>query len=213
VQECGLSADDELAFSCEPEHSLLARALIATDRPAQACRLLERLSGAAIAGGRAGRAIEMFCLRALALQAQGETGQALACLESALALAEPEGYVRYFVDEGQPMMALLRRAAARDIAPAFLRKLLAPLVAPALVAPAFLAPAHEAPSQPLLDPLSERELDVLRLLATSLSSTEIARELTIAVSTVRSHTKSIYDKLNVHRRLDAVERAKELHLI
>jgi len=203
VQESGLSAEDELAFSREPEHILLARALIVLDRPAEAARLLERLLLAAKAGGRVGRVIEILALRALALQAQGEATQALACLEHALALAEPEGYVRLFVDEGQAMSQLLRRAASRGIAPGFVRKLLA----------AFVAPAHEMPTQALVDPLSERELEVLRLLATSLSPTDIARELTVAVSTVRSHTKSIYDKLDVHRRLAAVERAKELHLV
>ena len=101
------------------------------------------------------------------------------------------------------MMKLLRQAASRGIADEYARKLLA----------AFATPARETPTQTLVDPLSERELEVLRLLATNLSSTDIAQELTIAVSTVRSHTKSIYSKLNVHRRLDAVERAKELQLI
>jgi LuxR family maltose regulon positive regulatory protein len=158
---------------------------------------------AAKAGGRAERVIEVLALRALALQAQGDATQALACLEHALTLAEPEGYVRLFVDEGQAMNELLRQAVSRGIVPGFVRKLLA----------AFLTPVPEMPPQALIDPLSERELEVLRLLATSLSSTDIARELTIAVSTVRSHTKSIYSKLNVHRRLDAVERAKELELI
>jgi LuxR family maltose regulon positive regulatory protein len=111
--------------------------------------------------------------------------------------------VRLFADEGQAMMKLLRQVTARGVAPGYARKLLA----------AFATPARETPSQALIDPLSERELEVLRLLATSLSSADIAQELTVAVSTVRSHTKSIYSKLNVHRRLDAVERAKELQLI
>jgi LuxR family maltose regulon positive regulatory protein len=213
VRESGLSPlalsapaeapDDELTFGREPEHILLARALIALNRPAEATRLLGRLFLAAKAGGRVGRVIEILVLRALAFQAQGDATQALACLERALSLAEPEGYVRLFVDEGQAMMKLLRQAAARGIGAAHARKLVA----------AFATPTRETPTQTLVDPLSERELEVLRLLATNLSSTDIAQELTIAVSTVRSHTKSIYSKLNVHRRLDAVERAKELQLI
>jgi LuxR family maltose regulon positive regulatory protein len=147
--------------------------------------------------------IEISVLRALAWQALGDGTQALACLERALSLAEPEGYVRLFVDEGGALTKLLRQAAARDVAPAYARRLLA----------AFAPPAPETPPAALIDPLSERELEVLRLLATSLSGSDIARELSIAVSTFRSHTKSIYSKLNVHRRLDAVERAKELQLI
>jgi LuxR family maltose regulon positive regulatory protein len=197
------AAEDALTFGREPEHILLARALIALNRPAEAAGLLGRLLVAAQAGGRAERVIEILVLRALAFQALGDGTQALACLERALSLAEPEGYVRLFVDEGQAMMNLLRQAASRGIAPAYARGLLA----------AFAPPARETPPETLLDPLSERELEVLRLLATSLSGSDIARELSIAVSTVRSHTKSIYSKLDVHRRLDAVERAKELQLI
>ncbi len=203
VRESGLSADDELTFGREPEHILLARALMALHRPVQAARLLEQLLQAAQAGGRVGRVIEILALRALTLQAQGDAAQALACLERALLLAEPEGYARVFVDEGQAMNKLLRQAASRGVAPGYAHKLLA----------AFDTPARESPSLALIDPLSGRELEVLRLLATSLSSTDIAQELSVAVSTVRSHTKSIYSKLNVHRRLDAVERAKELRLI
>ena len=203
VQKSGLSADDELTFGREPEHILLARALIALNKPTQANRLLERLLLAAQAGGRTERAIEILALRALAFQALGDATQALACLERALSLAEPEGYVRLFVDEGQAMNKLLRQAVSRGVAPGYARKLLA----------AFATPARETPPQTLIDPLSERELEVLQLLATSLSSTDIARELSVAVSTVRSHTKSIYSKLNVHRRMDAIERAKELQLI
>jgi LuxR family maltose regulon positive regulatory protein len=197
------TANDERTFGREPEHFLTARALIALQRPAEAASLLEQLLLAAQAGGRGGRVIEIVALRALAFQALGNGTQALACLERALSLAEPEGYVRLFVDEGQPMERLLRQAASSGVATGYARKLLA----------AFVTPARETPPQPLVDPLSERELEVLRLLATNLSSTDIAQELTIAVSTVRSHTKSIYSKLDVHRRLDAVERAKELGLM
>jgi LuxR family maltose regulon positive regulatory protein len=123
-----------------------------------------------------------------------------------LSLAEPEGYVRIFVDEGEPMAELLRHAASRGIAPTYVAKLLAAFEVEGLaVSPSNL--------QPLIEPLSERELEVLRLLTTHLSSTEIADELVISVNTVRSHIKSIYSKLNVHSRMDAVQRAKELELL
>jgi LuxR family maltose regulon positive regulatory protein len=127
-------------------------------------------------------------------------------LGEALSLAEPGGYLRVFLDEGEPMAGLLRQAASRGIAPAYVAKLLA----------AFEPESAEgaAPQpQPLVEPLSERELEVLRLLAAGLSNPEIAEELVVAVSTVRSHCKSIYGKLGVHRRWDAVQQAQELGLI
>jgi len=167
--------------------------------------LLERLLQAAEAGGRVGWTIATLVLRALALQARGDVGQAMTSLARALALAEPEGYVRVFVDEGPAMAELLRHAASRGIAPEYASRLLA----------AFDAPECGTPraAQPLIEPLSERELEILRLLTTHLSSTEIAKELVIAPSTVRSHVKSIYGKLNAHSRKDAVQRARELGLL
>jgi LuxR family maltose regulon positive regulatory protein len=125
-------------------------------------------------------------------------------LERALALAEPEGYVRVFVDEGPPMAALLEEAAKRRIAPGYARRLLTAF-GPAEVS----APVE----QPLIEPLSERELDVLRLLATDLGGPEIARELVVSLNTVRTHTKSIYGKLGVNNRRAAVRRAEELALL
>ena len=116
----------------------------------------------------------------------------------AMALAEPEGYVRVFVAEGAPMTALLEAAVAHGISPAYARRLLA---------------AGERPrKQPLAEPLSERELEVLRLLGTDLDGPGIAAELVVALSTVRSHTKSIYAKLGVNSRRSAVRRGQELGL-
>ena len=136
-----------------------------------------------------------------------------------LLLAEPEGYVRMFLDEGSSMMQLLREASAREIMPDYTDKLLAAFEAEqkrsAGESPLRLAePRSSSPaSQPLIEPLSQRELDVLRLFKTELSGPEIARELVIALSTVRTHTKSIYTKLNVNNRRAAVKRAAELDLI
>ncbi|NIV31733.1 MAG: tetratricopeptide repeat protein, partial [Anaerolineae bacterium] len=178
VQESGLSADDELAFDREPEHILLARALIALGRHAEATVLLERLLLAAEAGGRTERAIEILVLRALAFQALGDATQALACVERALSMAEPEGYMRFFLDEGQAMAELMRQAVSRDIAPEYARTLLS----------AFVTPTRETPTQSLVEPLSERESQVLQLLTTDLSGPEIAEKLMVSVNTVRFHT-------------------------
>jgi LuxR family transcriptional regulator, maltose regulon positive regulatory protein len=128
-------------------------------------------------------------------------------------LAEPEGYVRMFLDEGSSMMQLLREASAREIMPGYTGKLLAAFEAEQLRS-AGESPLPTPPaSQPPIEPISQRELEVLRLFKTELSGPEIARELVIALSTVRTHTKSIYSKLNVNNRRAAVKRAEELHLI
>jgi LuxR family maltose regulon positive regulatory protein len=215
AQESGLRADDELTFMRELEHIILARVLVALGREQprdaqinDALDLLARLLNQAEMAGWMGKAIEILVLQALALQVKGDEEEALAALERALTLAEPEGYVRVFVDEGGPMQALLRVAASRGIAPleAYVSKLLAAFEPGA-------APGQLPPVSPLIEPLSQRELEVLRLLATELSGPEIARELTVTLSTVRYHTHNIYGKLSVHHRRAAIRRAKELGLL
>jgi LuxR family maltose regulon positive regulatory protein len=175
--------------------------------------LLERLLQAAEEGGRLGSAIEVLGLQALAHQALGDIPNALLRLQQALRLAEPEGYVRIFVDEGPAMAHLLREAAAREIMPNYTGKLLAVFGAEqhrSIAEP----PLPTTPaSQPLIEPLSQRELEVLRLFKTELSGPEIAQELVIGLSTLRTHTKNIYSKLNVNNRRAAVKRAEELNLI
>ncbi len=207
VQESGLSADDELNYQYTCEYSVLTRVLIAQGRLDEASRLLARLLEITEAAGAMSYVIETLVLQALTLQAQGKDAEALTALERALSLAEPEGFVRIFVDEGAPVAALLRQAVVRGIAVEYVGRLLA----------AFDEGAAEASSgshtQQLIEPLSKRELEVLRLLTTRLSSTEMAEELYISVNTVRYHIKNIYSKLNVHRRADAVGRAKELKLL
>jgi len=156
-----------------------------------------------------GPAISILILQALILQSQGEHDQALATLERALSLAEPEGYVRAFVGAGAPMGELLRQAAARGIRLDYVRKLLAALNSE----PAAERRTSRLGLSALTEPLSERELEVLRLLATHLSSVEVARELVVSVNTARSHIKKIYGKLDVHTRADAVRRAEKLGLL
>jgi LuxR family maltose regulon positive regulatory protein len=208
ARERGLSVADDLSYLREFEHVTLARVLLArytAERAArfiqEATRLLERLLRAAEEGQRTGSVIEILVLQALARQAQDDVPAALASLRRALTLAEPEGYVRIFADEGPPMASLLRAAAKLRIAPGYVRRLLAAVNKTGDGTPA---------SQGLIEPLSERELDVLRLLGTDLGGPEIARELIVSLNTVRTHTKNIYAKLGVNNRRAAVRRAREL---
>jgi LuxR family maltose regulon positive regulatory protein len=218
-REQGLSVEDDLSYLHEFEHITLVRLLLARYKSERAdhsileiMELLERLLKAAQSGGRMASVIEILVLQALLHQTQGDIGTALIPLQQALTLGEPEGYVRMFVDEGLPMIQLLREAAAQGILPVYSGKL--------LTAFEFINPT-EPPlatlifptSQPLIEPFSQREMEVLRLFKTELSGPEIARELVIALSTLRTHTKSIYTKLNVANRRAAVKRAVELNLI
>jgi LuxR family maltose regulon positive regulatory protein len=211
LREQGLSVEDDLSYLREFEHVTLARLLLAqygTERLVysgqQALELLQRLLRAAEDGGRTGSVIEILVLQALAHQAHGDTVAALAPLERAVTLAEPEDYARIFTDEGPPMAALLATAARRGIAPGYVRRLLTTF--------------GETPERPtraagLVESLSDRELDVLRLLATDLGGPDIARELGVSLNTVRTHTKNIYAKLGVNNRRAAVRRATDLDLL
>jgi LuxR family maltose regulon positive regulatory protein len=210
AREQGLSVDDDLSYLREFEYITLARMLLARHQDEraehslqQATRLLERLLLAAEEGARTGRVIEILVLQALTRQRLGDIPAALAFLERAVTLAEPEGYVRVFVDEGPPMASLLRAAAKHGTTRNYARRLLA-------------AVSETGPDSPvrqaLIDPLSERELEVLRLLGTELDGPAIARELMVSLNTVRTHTKHIYAKLAVTSRRAAVRRAAELGL-
>jgi LuxR family maltose regulon positive regulatory protein len=211
ARERGLSAGDDLSYLREFEHVTFARVLLARstqDRVdgsvREAVELLERLLHAAEEGSRTGSVISILVLLALAHQVSGDITAALAPMERALTLAQPEGYVRMFVAEGPSMAALLEAARKRGITPTYSRDLLA----------AFREPEDRMPiKQVLIEPLSERELDVLRLLDTDLDGPGIARQLVVSLHTVRSHTKSIYAKLGVNNRRAAVGRAVELDLL
>jgi LuxR family transcriptional regulator, maltose regulon positive regulatory protein len=210
AREQGLSVEDDLSYLREFEHITLARVLLARSRAQRseppihdAARLLQRLLRAAEAGERAGTVIEILVLQALAHQARGDVPGAMAALERALTLAEPEGYVRVFAGEGPPMAFLLRVAAKQGIAPSYIRLLLAPV-----------NKSEDTPTQQdLIEPLSERELDVLRLLGSDLDGPDIARELSVSLNTLRTHTKNIYAKLGVNSRRAAVRQAAELNLL
>jgi LuxR family maltose regulon positive regulatory protein len=208
----GFSALDELAYPREGEYLIFARVRIAQGRldPAgpflsDALRLLVRLREDAEAKARMGSALEILVLRALALHAQDNRTEVLTVLERALTLAEPEEHIRLFVDEGEPMVELLRHVYARGIAPDYVATLLSAAGSPTLPAP--------SPAGSLLEPLTERELDILRLLVTGLSNAAMARELIITVGTVKSHVNHIYGKLGVNSRSQAIARAHTLHLL
>jgi LuxR family maltose regulon positive regulatory protein len=206
--ERSLSADDDVDYMREFEHLTLVRLLVARFRSggrpadiADAVRLLERLLVAAESGGRGGSVNEILLLQSLALDAQGRQLDAMAPLRRVLQLAEPEGYVRLFTDEGAPMAALLDEAGRRAIMPEYVRRLRRTFE------------AAERADGAHTEPLSERELTVLRLLTTELTGPQIARELYISVNTLRTHTKHIFDKLAVNGRPAAVRRAQEQGLL
>ena len=199
----GLSVSDEPDYLREFEHVTLARALLAHEDPS-VVGFLQRLLASAETGGRLGSVLEILVALALAQQ-QRDGDAALATVARALELAEPEGYARTFTAEGAPMAALLSAAAERGISAAYVARLLGQHSPPPL------DPSRR--QDVLVDPLSERELDVLRLLASELNGPEIARHLVVSLNTVRTHTKNIYAKLGVGSRRAAVRRAEELGLL
>jgi LuxR family maltose regulon positive regulatory protein len=206
----------------ELEQIALARLRLAQGRAAEAQGLLDRQRALAEAGGRTGRSIQILGLLALALETQDRPGEADAALSQALFLARPEGYLRSFLDLGWPLAKLLERSAGQgavaiapiagdyvqDLLDAFRQEREAERRRMAEAAP--LSPSL---ADALLDPLTERELDVLRLLAEGLSNKEIAARLVVAQSTVKQHLKNIYGKLDVHSRTQAVARGRELALL
>jgi LuxR family maltose regulon positive regulatory protein len=216
VREQKLSADDNLTYLREFDHITLARILMACCRVdgndatiSEVMSLLERLHKAADEGGRAGSAIEILVLQAIAYQDQGNLSAALLPLKQALSLAAPEGYVRIFLDEGADMMKLLREASVRQILPDYTGRLLAEFENAKQIVideTAVLSVQH------LIDLLSERELEVLKLLKSELSGPEIAQQLCVSINTFRTHTKQIFTKLGVNDRRAAIRRANELNL-
>jgi LuxR family maltose regulon positive regulatory protein len=205
----GLSADDELSYLREFEHITLAEILLGRHAAGhgqsleRAIDLLDRLRVAADTGQRNGSSIEILVLLARAHHARNDLVSARNALDEALVRAQPEGYVRPFLDGGPTIVALLRSDTGSGVAADHARRVLAATDA---VPP--ITPSRSG----LVDDLSARELDVLRLLRTDLSGPDIASELIVSLNTVRSHTKSIYSKLGVNNRREAIRRADELGL-
>jgi LuxR family maltose regulon positive regulatory protein len=220
AKERGLGAGQAVSYPREREYLVLERVLVAQGRPDQALGVLERLHAAAAAQGRSGSVIEILALQALARWEGGDQAGALAALEEALALAWPEGYVRVFVDEGAPMAVLLgglvaaQRAGgtAAGIPLNYLRRLLQAFEQGAV--PVVPQARHGMVVVPgLVEPLSDRELEVLRLVAAGRPNREIAEELVVVLDTVKKHVGRVLDKLGAANRTQAVARARELGLL
>ena len=213
----GLSSqDDDLQYPREGEYLALARVRIVQGRydPASpflldALHLLDRLLRDAEPKARLGSVLEILVLRALALEAHGDRTSAISTLERALVLAAPEGYIRLFVDEGLPMQALLRYAYVRGIVPGYVTTLLSAFGEQNASDP----PLASARSDSLLEPLTERERDVLRLLLEGASNREIAHRLVLSVNTVKRHVYNLCGKLGVQSRTQAIIRARGLDLL
>jgi ATP/maltotriose-dependent transcriptional regulator MalT len=207
----GVTATDAISYVRAFEHATLARVLLAEGRRDgaegrldEAIDLTRRLVAEAEGGGWNGAAIDALGAQALARHSRGDVSGALDSLARAFGLAEPEGYVRIFVDEGPAMEALLKEAAKRGLAPSYI----------ALIQAGFATTRGVAQrKRSLIEPLSDRELEVLRLLTTDLSGPEIAAHLVVSLHTVRTHTKNIYAKLGVSSRRAAVRGAAELELL
>jgi LuxR family maltose regulon positive regulatory protein len=218
AEQRGLGADDEPDYVREPEYLVLARVLLAQDRPGPALALLDRLHAAAAAQDRTGSLIEAGALRALALAASGEEAAAVAALARALTLACPQGYVRVFADEGPPMAALLHQLVAtqrssQDAAGVPLG-CLARLLRSVGTEHAVPNGGRGSAAVPgLAEALTARELEVLGMLAAGRSNQAIASELVVTLDTVKKHVSHVMDKLGAANRTEAVARARELGLI
>ena len=189
--------------------SLGRAGFIAQGQLDEADAVLGRLLGPAQSFGRTWRVIEILMLQALAFQAGGDSDQAMTTLEGALTLAQAGGFIRIFVDEGPPMASLLYEALAKGISPDYIRQLLAafPDITPEQTQ------NLQTTETEWIEPLSERELEVLQLIAEGLPNKEIAAKLYLSLNTVKAHTRTIYSKLDVNSRIQAAAKARALGLI
>ena len=230
--DSGLTTDGVLSYHYDLHHINLARVFVAqgaADRSgpwlSQALALLGRLQAAAVQAGWVQEEIKCGILQALAIQAQGNRQSALEALERVLLLAEHGGYIRLFGDEGEPMRLLIsdfklqiEKQSGGQIHPltGYVEKLLAAFTPPAAVPQPkignLLVPGSLQGKALMIEPLSERELEVLKLLRTEMSGPEIARELIVSLNTLRTHTKNIFNKLDVNNRRAAVHRAEQLDM-
>ncbi len=207
VERAATSSQETIPSIQEAQALSLARVLIALGEMDRVTAILNTIKQSAEAGGRRDRCIETLTLRAVVSQTEGRTADALSDLRASLALAEPDGYVRVYLDEGEPMARLLRQAAARDPANTYVANLLAEFekTQGPQVPSERLAPPDRSDSP---DRLTHRELEVLRLLAEGLTNREVAEKLYLSPNTLRVYTYNIYQKLDVHNRTQAVAWAR-----
>lgn len=203
--DSGINPEEDLQFLNEYGLLTQVRILIAHDRLTDSELLLERLLQFTSTAGRNSRVIEVLILLALTYSQQAKVDQALETLKRALSFAETEDHIRIFLDVGESIVPLLQNAGSRGISPKFVTRLLSEfnkITGPDLY-----------PQQPLIEPLSKREVEVLRLISAGKSNLEIAQDLVLSVGTVKSHISHIFGKLNVQKRTECVARARDLHLI
>ena len=196
--------DDEIPYLREPEYLILAHLLLAQGDYDAALALSWRLLQKTETANRMGRVIEVLILQALAFHGKKDMDRALAVLERALSLAQPEGYVRTFLDEGEPLARLLYQARSRQTGAGYAAEL--------LTAMGGASGATQPPAQPLIEPLSVRELEVLKLIEAGYSNQEIASKLYISIATVKRHISTIYAKLGARSRTQAISLGRELRL-
>jgi LuxR family maltose regulon positive regulatory protein len=225
LKESGLDSNDSPDYSREAEYMVMIRLMIAQGKARDVLGLLERMRQAALADGRMRTVIEILLLQAMANYTQGQFTQAFMALERALSLSKAEDYIRLFVDEGRALALLLTKwrdwkvgqhagETEAIVAKSYLDKLLSAVGRQHAPKTSTLFSASQNERVPvLMEPLGERELEVLRYLAAGLSNQAIAEAMVVALSTVKSHLKSIYRKLEVDSRTQAVARARELHLL
>jgi LuxR family maltose regulon positive regulatory protein len=211
VEANDLDLNSDFEFYREIEYLVLVRAFIAQRRYDEAHTLAERIYKIAQETGKRQTELEILILLAIVFSGQGKTEQALVHLERALNIGQPEGFIRTFVDEGPPMAKLLYEALQRDIYPEYVQRLLAafPITEPDKDA----STKSQADQSGLIEPLSEREIEVLQLLAKGLTNQEVAQRLYLSPHTIKTHTRNIYGKLGVNNRTQAVERARALGIL
>jgi LuxR family transcriptional regulator, maltose regulon positive regulatory protein len=204
IQKSGLTIEDDIPSQREPEYVILLRALLSQGDYDASLALSKRLLQKAEASKRMGRVIEVLVLQSLIFQGIKDLDQALAVLKRALALAKPERYIRTFVDEGEPMVRLLHLARSRQIEMQYVTDLLKAIQK--------ASGLKQPPPQLLNEPLTTREVEVLKFIEAGCSNQEIAEKLVISIATVKRHISNIYTKLDVKTRTQAIGIGKELKL-